>query len=128
MRRLLIAPLLLLIVACSEPAAPVIDGSNEGNYVTTLREVRDSLSAPDRLRFEAALKVIQADVFAKAKSRQDYAEAMRRELDGKTGDQVIAIGADRTKGLSGKAVDAVFDAKNMIGDEARKIADAAKGQ
>lgn len=127
MRNALAALALLAVTACAEPVAPLIDGSSEGAYVTSLREVRDALTAPDRLRFEAALKVIQADVFAKAKTRAAFGEAMRQRLDGKSALAVIAEGAAQTRGLSDKAVDAVFDAKALIGEEAKKLADTAKG-
>lgn len=125
-RLILLLPILL--AACSQPAAPVIDGSSEGAYVTSLQEAREALSAPDRLRFEAALKVIQGQEFAAAKNKEEFSAAMRARLAGKTADQVIAEGAAATGNLKDKAVDAMFDAKGLISQEAARIKDAAKGE
>jgi hypothetical protein len=116
----------VFLAACSaEPDIVRIDGSDFGRYEETVRAVRESLNAPEQLQFEASLKLTQADVFAKAKDRTEYRRMLRERLNGKSAQDVIQEAQGLTKGLTDKAVDAVFDAKRVVTEEAEKLKQAA---
>jgi hypothetical protein len=126
-RTSMIAALMLGLAACAQPQGVTIDGTNAATYAETMKAVREPLSATDRVKFEAALKVIEAQVFAKATSPEEYGTLLRAELDGKTAADVIAQAGSLTDDIQQKAADAVFDAKNVIAEEAGKLKEEATG-
>jgi hypothetical protein len=123
MRRVL--PLVLisgLIVGCSgNPEAARIDGSSFGQYQASLDVVREQLVGPEQLRFEASLKLIEGQVFAKAKDRAEFNRMIRERLNGMTAADVIAQGSGLTDTLKGQALDAAFAAKKAAADAAGAV-------
>jgi hypothetical protein len=116
----------LSLIACSEPAFLAVDGSTQATYKESLKSIRESLSVTQRLKFEAAMKTIQAQEFAKADDRTAYDANMRARLAGKSADAIIAEAAAMAKSLEDKAVDAAFEAKKAVTENAGKTADVAK--
>ena len=101
----------------------VIDGSTPDAFDETLAEARSELGPRDRLKFEAAIRAVQAKQFAKADTRQEYEGRVRRALDGKTAPQIVAkVDADLNE-AGNDAADTVFDIKR----EVKKLGGGGKG-
>lgn len=114
MRRLAIA-LAALLAACQADATGVIDGSTPDSYRDSLAAVRADLSPAQRLKFEAALKLVQASAFANADSREAMQARVRQKLDGRTAAEVIADYERRKTDVANDAVDQIFDLKRQLG-------------
>lgn len=116
MRRVVIA-FALLVAACGGGAPTIIDGSSPDRFRQTMAAVRSELTPGDRASFEAAVKLVQAGAFAKADSRDEMEARVRRKLDGKTAEAVIAdFEAKRTKAAE-SVIDRAFELKRRLGEE-----------
>jgi hypothetical protein len=119
-----------LLAACGQAAPAAIDGSSPEAYRTSVAEVRGQLGPADRARFEAALKLAQAEAFAKADSRAEMDERLRRKLDGRTGAEVIAEAQAKRAKVADAAVDELFDLKKHVrkgAEELKAVRDAVGG-
>jgi hypothetical protein len=125
MRSLVSAALLLAVAACgsAEPEAR-IDGASFGQYQASLDVMREQTRGPDAFRFEAAFRLIQADVFRQAKDREEFNRLMRERLNGKNAADIIAMGDGLKDGLGNRAADAAFEAKKALGDAAAAVSSA----
>jgi len=133
MRPFLVLAAALVAAACGQAAPAAIDGSSPEAYRTSVAEVRGQLGPGDRARFEAALKLAQAEAFAKADSRAEMDERLRRKLDGRTAADVIADAQEKRGKVADAAVDGLFELKKGVGDalgdlEAARDAVAGKGE
>jgi hypothetical protein len=87
----------LLLAGCSEPT---IDASSEEAFTESAAQVLESLDGSDQEEFTAALMVLAMSntdwsaVFAGETSGEPDLTAMLGELDGMTGDEVIAKGEE----------------------------------
>jgi hypothetical protein len=85
-------------VACSS-RPPRVDASSDAALKASIARVRGSLNAADQKRFDNALEAIVADALhsalshAAAANAAGIASAMRGALNGKTGEEIIAMGA-----------------------------------
>lgn len=121
----------LLLAACGAPTESTIDGSSPEAFRESMAAVRADLGPSERAKFEAALKLVQAEAFAAATSREEYNAELRRRLAGKTAEDVIVEASKKGQNVANKAIDAVFDIKRKVQEEARDLkqtADEAKGQ
>lgn len=106
----------LLLAACGGEAPTVIDGSSPDRFRLTMAAARAELGPGDRASFEAALKLVQASAFAKADSRDEMEARVRRKLDGKTAEAVIAdFKAKRTQAAD-SVIDGAFELKRRLGE------------
>jgi hypothetical protein len=116
----------LALAACAAEAPVTLDGSSQVSYRESLKSVREQLGPTERVKFEAALKVVEADVFASADSRADFATQLRARLAGKTAADVIAEATGMGGKLKDGALDAAFEAKKAV-TEGSGVAGAAAG-
>lgn len=115
---------LLLLAACRAGEPAVIDGSSPGAFEASMADVRSGLGASERMKFEAAVKLVQASAFAKADTREAMQARVRRKLDGRTAAEVIADYERKKADAAEAAIDQVFDLKRQIA----KGADAIGGE
>jgi hypothetical protein len=112
------APLLIayaLLGACSRNDGPtVIDGSSQAAFEQSLQAARRDVGPKDRLKLEAAIREHQARMFAKADNRQEYERLVRQGMDGLTAPAIVGQFDKDVDRVSGKAADAVFDAKRAL--------------
>ena len=126
MKYLLAVFITMSLAACSKPAEVTIDGSNAENYKASIAAVREALPLTQRVKFEAALKAVQADSFAKAKDRKQFEADLRARLSGKNAVQVMAEATSLGKSLGDSALDAAFKAKQAATENAVAVGDIAK--
>ena len=113
--RLVALAFALLLAACGG-APTVIDGSSPDRFRQTMAEARAELGPGDRASFEAAVTLLKASAFAKADSRDEMEARIRRRLDGKTAEAVIAdFKAKRTKAAD-TVIDGAFELKRRLGE------------
>jgi hypothetical protein len=106
-----------LLVACGGNDGPtVIDGSSEAAFESSLAAARRDVGAKDRIKLEAAIREYQARMFAKADNRQEYERLVRQGMDGLTAPAIVRQFNKDVDRVSGKAADAVFDAKRALKD------------
>lgn len=114
-----LAPILIacnLLVACSGNDGPtVIEGSSQAAFESSLAAARRDVGPKDRLKLEAAIGE-QARMFAKADNRQEYERLVRQGMDGLTASAIVRQFNKDVGRVSGKAADAVFDAKRALKD------------
>jgi len=105
-----------LASACGvDASAPtVIDGSSAATFDQTLSPAKADLGPKDRLKFEAALSEFKARTFAKANSRQEYQELLRKGLNGLTAPRIVDQFNRDVDRVGGQAADAVFEAKRAL--------------
>ena len=116
MRRCLLLITCLSLAACgsSSSGPTVIDGSSQEAYEQSLGAAKRDLGPKDRLKFEAALTEFKAHMFAKADTRQDYQRLVRDGMDGLTAPAIVVQFNKDVDRVSGKAADALFDAKRAL--------------
>ena len=114
--RLVVLAFVLLLAACGGGSPTVIDGSSPDRFRQTMADARAELGPGDRASFEAAVKLVQASAFATADSRDEMEARVRRKLDGKTAETVIAdFKAKRTKAAD-SVIDGAFELKRRLGE------------
>ena len=114
--RLVVLAFVLLLAACGGGSPTVIDGSSPDRFRQTMADARAELRPGDRASFEAAVKLVQASSFATADSRDEMEARVRRKLDGKTAETVIAdFKAKRTKAAD-SVIDGAFELKRRLGE------------
>jgi hypothetical protein len=91
-----------------------------------MTDLRGSLAPLRRAKFEAALKLIEAEVFAEASDRQDYQRKLRDRLDGMSADDVIAHGVGQRDEAGRRLADGVFDAKRQLEEAKQAVNDLAR--
>lgn len=79
----------LLLAACGEPSDTAIDGSSAKAFDASLAQVRAPLGPLDRAKFEAGIKIAQANAFYKSPDRAAHDAKLREILDGMTAADVI---------------------------------------
>jgi hypothetical protein len=115
MRRQALLAALLLLGSCGfGDDATVIDGSDQASFERTLADARRELGPKDRLKFEAALTEFRARMFARADTRAEYARLVREGMDGLTAPRIVNEFNKNVDDASGKAIDAIFDAKREL--------------
>ena len=112
---------LLLLAACRAGEPAVIDGSSPEAFEASMADVRSGLAASERMKFEAAVKLVQASAFAKADTREAMQARIRRKLDGRTAAEVIADYERKKADATDAAIDQVFDLKRKITEGAEAI-------
>gem|GEM_PF-3432248 len=130
-RRILVLAAAALVAACGSPDAAKIDGASPEAYRESLAAVRADLTPAQRAKFEAALKLHQANAFAAANSRAEFDAVLRSRLDGKTADDVVFDAAKQGGAVAGAAADAVFDIKRQVTEgvaDVQAAAEALEGQ
>ena len=113
---------LILLSACSLASAcgvgasapTIIDGSSATTFDQTLRAAKADLGPKDRLKFEAALSEFKARTFAKADSRQEYQQLLRKGLNGLTAPRIVDQFNRDIDRVGGQAADALFEAKRAL--------------
>jgi len=111
----------MLLAACSGGAPTVIDGSSPDRFRQTMAAARSELGPGDRASFEAAVKLVQASAFAKAGSRDEMETRVRRKLDGKTAEAVIADFKEKRTNATDSVIDEAFELKRRLGEEVEQI-------
>ena len=122
--RLIALALTIMLAACGGGAPTVIDGSSPERFKETMAAARAELTPGDRARFEAAVKLVQVSSFAKADSRTEMEARVRRKLDGKTAEAVIADYQEKQTAATDSVIEGVFDLKREI----EQGVDAVKGE
>jgi hypothetical protein len=117
MRMMTLAAALLLSACGIVEGGARIDGSSQAAFDASLEAVRADLGPERRAAFEAAVKLAQAQAFAKAGSRAEMDAAVRAELGGKTANEVVLAAAGKREALTGAVLDKAFDLKNQAGAE-----------
>lgn len=112
---------LLLLAACRSGEPAVIDGSSPEAFETSMADVRAGLSPAERMKFEAAVKLVQVSAFAKADTREAMQARVRRKLDRRTAAEVIADYERKKADATDTAIDRVFDLKRQISKGAEAI-------
>lgn len=114
MIRILVIPALML-AACSGQASPtVIDGSSQEAFERTFSAAKQDVGPRDRVKVEAAIAEFRARTFARADNRAEFQQMFREGLDGLTTPAIAAQFDADTQRISGKAADAIFDAKRAL--------------
>jgi hypothetical protein len=115
-RLAILVTLCLSVAACgsNDDSPTVIDGSSQQAYEQSLSAAKRDLGPKDRLKFEAALTEFKAHMFAKAGTRQEYGRLVRQGMDGLTAPAIVEQFNKDVDRVSGKAADAVFDAKRAL--------------
>jgi hypothetical protein len=117
--------LLLVASACGQTGPARIDGSTDEAFAGSLKAMRQELHESQRLRFEAALTVIEAKELMMADDRPAYRRALRRKLDGMTADEVVAEAAEAKSNLGDATVDSFFELKRELADRVRNAEERA---
>lgn len=111
----------LLVAACGGGAPTVIDGSSPDRFRRTMAAARSELGPGDRASFEAAVKLVQAGAFAKADGRDEMEARVRRKLDGKTAEAVIADFKDKRTKAADSVIDGAFELKRRLGERVEQL-------